>query len=232
MRLTRVFRCFLWGTVLLALGSTASSAQKDTHVLREPLSVLLTDLGEKYDRYFTLEDVMPQEGPLRSYHLERDCPYGGRCDTTLPGLHSVEQELDEISRGNSDFRYEVDSREPKLIHIVNDRLKTRADYPLNEHLHSVQFAGTLWDLVKYLRGRGVPLNYMVGVIGPDSLMDVSTKVSIKVQNATVREVLSDFVTLDASRSRILWESQTDFQPGSTVDVWYPGSLKQIPRNGP
>jgi hypothetical protein len=72
MRLTRVFRCFLWGTVLLALGSTASSAQKDTHVLREPLGVLLTDLGEKYDRYFTLEDVMPQEGPLRSYHLERD----------------------------------------------------------------------------------------------------------------------------------------------------------------
>lgn len=97
------------------------------------LGILLADLGDKYDRYFTLEDVMTHgEVPLPSYHVERRCPLSGRCDTTSPALKSIEEELDAINRDNFNFRYAVDKCDPKIIHVIDDRLKRRSGYPMDQ----------------------------------------------------------------------------------------------------
>jgi hypothetical protein len=225
------FRMFLLTTVyLLAFQPDTALAQNtSTHTVKVSLAGLLADLGAKYDRYFTIEDVMIRgEIPLRSYHAERVCPMTGRCDSTHPAVKDPEEELDAIAQDNSNFQYEVDKNNPKIVHVIDKRLSARSDYPMSETIDTVQFEGTTWDFVKYLHGRGVALNYMAGGLGLESAVDVQTKITIKVLRATVRRLLSDFIILDANRSRILWESQTELRSNAVVDVWYPLLMSQKP----
>jgi hypothetical protein len=225
------FRMFLLTTVyLLAFQPDTALAQNtSTHTVKVSLAGLLADLGAKYDRYFTIEDVMIRgEIPLRSYHAERVCPMTGRCDSTHPAVKDPEEELDAIAQDNSNFQYEIDKNSPKIVHVIDKRLRPRPDYPMSQTIHAVQFEGTTWDLVKYLHGRGIALNYMAGGLGVESAVDVQTRVTVKVPSATVRGLLSGFIVLDANRSRILWESQTSPDLGAIVDIWYPQVIKQNP----
>lgn len=225
------FRMFMLTAVcLLAFRSATAFAQnKSTHAVKVSLGTLLADLGAKYDHYFTIEDVIIRgEVPLRSYHAERICPMEGKCDTTHPAVKDLEEELDAIAQNNFNFEYEPDKNNPKIVHVIDKRLRARSDYPMNQTIDAVQFEGTTWDFVKYLHRRGVALNYMAGGLGLESAVDVQTKITIKVQSATVRGLLSDFIVLDANRPRILWESQTSPDLAAMVDLWYPQLIKQNP----
>jgi hypothetical protein len=225
------FRMVLLAAVyLLAFQPDPVFAQNtSTHEVKVSLAGLLADLGAKYDRYFTIEDVMiRREIPLRSYHAERSCPMVGSCDTTHPAVKGLEEELEAIAQDDSNFQYSVDKSTPKIVHVIDRRLRARPDYPMSQTIPAVQFEGTIWDFVKYLRGRGVPLNYMANGLGVESAVDVKTKIMVTAPSATVRGLLSGFIVLDANRSRILWESQTSVDPGAIVDIWYPLVIKQNP----
>ena len=224
--LKRILPYLIGGVCVGLFGSPHAFPQEGMHTVRVSLGGLLGDLGEKHDRYFTIEDVAIQgEVPLRSYHAERRCPFSRRCDTTAPASKTLEAELDQIHRDNPNFRYRVDQNNSKIVHVIDDRLRNRSNYPMDSVVASVQFDGTLWDLVKYLSGRGIALNYMSGSLGLDSVVDVQTKVTISTPRATVRSVLSDFIKLDGRGPRILWESQTSLESDAHVDVWYPGAIR-------
>jgi hypothetical protein len=227
--------CLLAAVCLLAVSALVSTAQETptqkaaTHVVKVSLEGLLADLGSKYDRYFTIEDVTGQgELALRSYHSDRKCPITGKCETTSPSAKDLAEELDAIAQGNPNFRYKIDNNNPKIVHIIDNRLAARSDYPMERTLATVQFEGTPWDLVKYLHQRGIALNYMANSLGLESAVDVQTKITINVPSATVRGILSDFIVLDAKRSRILWVSQAELSPGTVMDIWYPLMIGRNP----
>ena len=117
-----------------------------------------------------------------------------------------------------------DAKNPSIIHVIDERLKKIADYPLEKKL-TIAFSGTIGDLAwaglsKRLPTIGPETQVLIG----DAIDDYVTKVAVDAKDEKVRAVLTDCVPLDVY-GPLLWRARTETAGGkTTTSVAYYGPV--------
>jgi hypothetical protein len=181
-----------------------------------PLVDYLARLGEEYDYFFTVElasKVTESNNGISSHWIQR-----------LPEK-DVQRELEQLRQDISNFAYEVDRSNPRIIHVMDARLKQHKGYALESIIKDINFTGKANDLPAEIGKQGVP-------IGPPPLMsfnetrDHTTVLEVKGVGLKVRDALSRFLPLEKRRSRILWIASTRINQGDMSYVYYPYTGQQ------
>ncbi|HQU44193.1 MAG TPA: hypothetical protein PK867_15340, partial [Pirellulales bacterium] len=170
--------------------------------------------GGKMGLYFTLE--MATQTPASVPYAE-----------TLIGGKTRFASRDELIAGLSKqfhwFSFAVDETHPRVIHVIDKRLRGKERYSL-ERKADVEFAGTVhelcWKLHKQIdnlyprRGGGL---HEVGT-------DYYTETIVQSRNKTARQILTDAVPLDCYSS-VLWRARMQGNgddPTAEIDVTFGG----------
>jgi hypothetical protein len=166
-----------------------------------PLSSALQAMGTDYDRFFTIEESLPDDGMsllLRSRPVVR------------PGKKfGLIRELEELRRTVPGFTYYVSRREPRVIHVIDAALARRKDYGMSAVVPRIDFTGTLMALTSAIEMQGIPVApSLVHDADTFPFLDFSTKVKVSARRMSVRDVLTDFIPLRGHSSRILWFAET------------------------
>ena len=164
------------------------------------VSQLLVDMGAKNSVTFTIEEALLKGGPMDHLRSSRH--------RTPPEGTTVKVVLDELSQSVPHFTWYTDPNNPKIIHILDDRLLHRQGYALDRVIDDIDFSGTVMELVDTIAAKGIP----VSSAGPAStedllLTDGITRAQVKGKGLRVRDALSDFVPLEG-RGPILWIAET------------------------
>ncbi len=176
-----------------------------------PLLYYLAGLGKQYDYFFTVElasNVAEPNDELSSHVIQR-----------VPQT-DLQRELEQLRRDVSNFAYEVDKSNPRIIHVMDARLKQYKGYALESIIKDIDFTGRVNDLPAEIGKQGIP-------IGPPLLMsfnearDRTTVLEVKGVGLKVRDALSHFVPLEKRRIRILWIARTRLNQGDISYVYYP-----------
>jgi hypothetical protein len=178
----------------------------------KPLTALLLKLGLKYNCYFTIEEAAADGESVNSMEAQW---------VQIRSAHlNLEQELDQLHRTVPNLTYEIDRTNPRIVHLIDSRLARVDKYGLEGVIKTIDFKGTVNDLVSEVAERGFrisPQNFIFTHEQPD----FSTKVEVKGDNLKVREALSNFVLLEGRGSRVLWIARTKLAPGEVTYVFYP-----------
>lgn len=207
------------GTISIIIVQTQTAKLMDTSSRDQanplPLIDYLGKLGEEYDYFFTVEVAAADtsgEKALVSHWVQR-----------RPGTKDLQQELERLRQDISNFSYEVDKSNPRIIHVMDVRLEQFNGYALERIIPEITFTGKVNDLPAEIGKQGIP-------IAPPLLMsfnetrDTTTVLEVKGVGLKVRDALSDFLPLEKRRTRILWIASTRInQEGiSYVNYPYPG----------
>jgi len=165
------------------------------------VSNVLDEIGNKYGYFFTLEETWDNGAVMnriQSHRLQR------------PALgNDVWQDLTALSRLVPDMTYKVDETNPKIVHIIDAGLSHRPGYALDEKIDSIDFSGTLFDLVKHLETHGLRVSSRGAVDTHElSTIDFGTQVHVTGKQLSVRQALSDFIPLEGRSNRLLWVART------------------------
>lgn len=177
---------------------------------------LLADVGTKNGVTFTIEEALLKGGAsdrIRSFrHL------------TPPEGSSLKAVLDDLSQSVANLTWYVDSNNPKIIHVLDDRLLHHQGYALDRVLDDIDFSGTVIELIDRIASQGISVSSGGPASSDDLLsMDGVTKVQARGKGLRVRDVLSDFVPLEG-RGPILWFSVTHLDGGDqTTYVRFQGA---------
>jgi hypothetical protein len=181
---------------------------------------LLTNLGMKNSVTFTLEEAIGKDGmmgPIRT-SVHRRISEG----SALTGV------LDELSQSVPHFTWRADASNPKIIHIVDERLLHRRTYALDMVIKELDFAGKVNRLVDAIAAKGIPVSSLGGADVVDAMVtDYRTELQVKGKDLRVRDALTDFVPLEG-RGPILWVAETRLEgPDQTSYIRFRGAP---PRN--
>jgi hypothetical protein len=203
------------GTVSIVLLQTQRAKPMDTSSKNQPSPLPLVDylarLGEEYDFFFTVElasKVTESNSGISSHWIQR-----------LPEK-DVQRDLERLRQDITNFAYEVDRSNPRIIHVMDARLKQHKGYALESIIKDINFTGRVNDLPAEIGKQGIP-------IGPPLLMsfnearDHTTVLELKGVGLKVRDALSHFVPLEKRRGRILWIASTGINQGDMSYVYYP-----------
>jgi hypothetical protein len=165
-----------------------------------PLADLLLELGNTYECYFTIEEGFVEDEPENGLELQilpRDQQYS-----------ELKTEMAALNQKLPNITYEVDDKNPRIVHIIDVRLRQQSNYPLNRTISTINYNGHLEGLIAVIRKKGIPIS------GPRLMtfadmrsVDLKTIVQIQGQELTVRNALTNFIKLEG-RSRILWTART------------------------
>ncbi|HEX7285256.1 MAG TPA: hypothetical protein VF532_03700 [Candidatus Angelobacter sp.] len=195
----------------LVVGSVEALAQapRVSHKRICSLPDVLWEVGKKYDVYFTMEELEASMDTASATWMLMPAMQSAavHCNYLQPGNSDVTQELTAIQRDVPHFGYVMDSLNPKVVHIYDNRLLNAPAYPLSKPLGPFQFEGSEGALVHALYKQGIWISFSgTGeATARDSLEREAhhTRVRINVQSATVREVLSSYLPADR-KQRIMW----------------------------
>jgi hypothetical protein len=166
-----------------------------------PVSTLLDELGRKYGYYFTVEEIWNNGetmNKLQSHRIQR--PQMG---------DNILQDLGALSRLVPGMTFKIDEADSKIVHIIDTGLAHQKGYALEQTIDSIDFSGSVFDLVKLLETRGVRVSSRGTIdIHELSTMDFATQVHVKGKQLSVRRALSDFIPLEGRSNRILWVART------------------------
>lgn len=203
------------GTVSIVFLQTQRAKPMDNSSSNQPgplpLLDYLAELGKQYDYFFTLE--------LASKVAEANDGLSSQWIQKVPQT-DLQRELEQLRQDVSNFAYEVDTLNPRIIHVMDARLKQHRGYALESILKDINFTGRANDLPAEIGKQGIP-------IGPPLLMsfnearDRTTVLQVKGVGLKVRDALSHFVPLEKRRSRILWIARTRLNQGDISYVYYP-----------
>lgn len=177
-----------------------------------PLIDYLGKLGEEYDYFFTVEIAAADTGTEKaivSHWVQQ-----------RPGNKNLQQELERLRQDTSNFAYEVDISNPRIMHVMDARLKQFKGYALESIITEINFTGKANDLPAEIAKHGIP-------IAPPLLMsfnetrDSTTVLELKGVALKVRDALSDFLSLEKRRTRILWIASTRINQEGISYVHYP-----------
>lgn len=192
---------FSWNLVFLSgkpgrTGALFSASGDDEVQVRQ----LLAEVGSKNGVTFTIEEALLKGGAMDHIRSSRH-----RTPPEGTGLKAV---LDDLSQSVPNFTWYGDPNNPKIIHIVDDHLLRRQGYALDRVIDEIDFSGTVIELVDAIGSKGIPVS-AGGPMGTDDLLSLDgvTRVQVKGKGLRVRDVLSDFVSLDG-RGPILWTAET------------------------
>lgn len=174
----------------------------------------LLQLGDKYDVYFTLETAWENGEPsnwMESYKL--DGP---------PKLDGLQRDLERLRKAVPHFTYTFNQVNPKVVHVVDERLAHQEAYGLECVIGDIDYTGPLPGLLTALGGQKIKVSTnTLGVIGDMRPRDSSTEVHVAAQNTTVRDAITLFTPLEGRR-RIIWDATTNLAPGGMSQIQFYG----------
>ena len=200
------------GTVGLfpALGSV-QTLKLQTREETTSLQQVLKEIGDKYDRYFTIDST--SIGGNTEHSLE-----GQR--VSQPQMHSLTQVLELLRTTIPNLTYKVDRYNSKIIHIIDRRLEQRKGYAMEKIIDNISFDGTLMDLVNTISKKGVAISSQGFLTTTDLFVgDGLTQVRIIEKNRRVRDLLTNYIPLNG-RGRILWIAETNMDRNDPTFVRY------------
>lgn len=169
-------------------------------------------IGQEYDCYFTIEKAWPENDSTDSITV--------RSVQRPSQLKSLKQQLEQLQQDVPDLVYEFDRANPRLIHIKDKRLDQQKDYALESVIKSIDFKGSLHELVDEITRQGIAVTALRITFNQETL-DYDTTVRVKAEGLKVRDALSNFILLEGRRSRILWIAGTELRQNKVTDIRYP-----------
>ena len=160
----------------------------------------------------TLEEATADSEPINSMEAQ--------CVQMRSMQPSLEQELNQLRQTVPNLTYEIDKTNPRIVHLIDVRLAQVNRYGPEEIIKSMDFKGTVHDLINAIEKLGSTVSSR-SLLSTHEQPDFSTKVEIKGDNLKVRKALSNFISLEGRGSRVLWVARTKFAPGEVTYVYYP-----------
>src|SRR5262249_19610396 len=146
--------------VLVVAGTTFGQTREEAASVQNPneqslpLIGILFGLGRDYNSFFTIEEGALDGEP--SNKLESEWTR-----RTL-GKSNLFQELEQLRQNVPDFSYEFDSTNPRIVHIIDARLKRQKGYGLEQTIKTIDFTGTVNELLSEIGKHGIPVSARTG----------------------------------------------------------------------
>jgi hypothetical protein len=197
------FKSTILIVLFLVAGSTALDA--DSRIIKDDwpeiaLGSVLGGIGYDYDYNFTIEDAWTESEPhrlLETYLAER--PFRGE---------GFQRELDHLRSQFPNLDFRVNALNPRIVHVLDARLRNQSNYGLEGMVKNLDFAGSLKELIAHLGRQGAPISSPRLIdIHEGYGIDFGTLIEAKGRNLSVRDALSLFVPLK-ERRRVLWIART------------------------
>jgi len=203
----------LVGSLMLSVNTKAED-MPTSETGRDKMTVLtlcLSDLGKKYDVYFTIEEAY-EEGSVQNPISSRLISCSIENSTLNEALRGLEQALPDVEILKSETNLAV-------VHLIDSRLKAMGNYPIDYMLDSINYSGPIVQLIDEV-SKQVPTieaQTMFAVGRGPIVMDMITKVTVSAINSSVRDVLTNYIPL-STYNRVLWIANTKLgdKPKTTV----------------
>ena len=212
-------------SVLLILGSTSIGSFRSQGLRRMTetskqqsalLSQLFVELGKDYDCFFTIEGAWKDKEPMNAME--------SRWVQRLSRGNNLPQELEHLRKTVPNFTYEIDKANPRIVHIIDARLAQQRGYGLEGVINSIDFTGTVFDLVNAIGAQGIPVSSR-GLTFTHEQPDYRTVVHVNGKALKVRDALSNFISLEG-HGRILWIARTKVEEGEVSYIHFYGPAKK------
>lgn len=178
---------------------------------------ILSVYGEAYDCVFTIEEVWEDSGLIN--------PLSGKLvemTSTEQDFHQdLKSDLDALEQLIPNVKFEINQSNPRIIHIIDARLAQQKGYGLESVIPSINFKGTVVDLINEIGAQGVPISFP-HVRFNGEMVDFSTKLRVKGERLKVRDVLSNFIKLEGRSEQIIWIARTKLGQEITSTVHFRG----------
>ena len=202
----------LWSQVTGAITQESERQSK-------PLLWILYELGKDYDCFVTIEEgwLEGEAGnKLESADTRR----------TLKDVGLI-QELEQLRRIVPNFGYQFDPVNPRIVHVIDERLRSLPGYGLERTIARLDYGGTAYHLPTAIGKQGIPIASPSGMSTHEQA-DYNTVVHVNGSGLTVRGALSNFIDLNGRSLRVLWIARTKLEPRAISNVYYPwaGAPKQ------
>ncbi len=198
----------------ISIGSVRAQGLKRMTETSEQRSALLSqvfvELGKDYDCFFTIEEAWKDKEFMNAMESQRVQRFSSR--------KNLQQELEQLRQTVPNFTYEVDKSNPRIVHIIDSRLAQQKGYGLESVINSIDFTGTVFDLVNAIGAQGIPVSSR-GLTFTHEQPDYRTVVHVKGEGLKVRDALSNFISLDR-HGRILWIARTRFEQGEVSYIHF------------
>lgn len=169
-----------------------------------PLLNVLTIYGEKYNCFFTIEEVTSNETE-RINSISSRLVYKQNHEKT--SNQNLEVLRDELGQLLPDAYIEPNAHNPRIIHIIDSRLKEQKAYNIDEVIPIINFKGTPSDLVKSIN-KQKPNISLPPFAFTHEYTDGTSIIHVKGNNLTVRDVLSNFIKLPRN-NKVIWIAKTN-----------------------
>jgi|GEM_PF-3082407 len=174
----------------------------------------LTRLGDAYDCFFTVEEAW-KEGEAKNKIESETLQMPFKRNGLVPELEQLRQSLPLLI-------FEIDKENPRIIHIIDSRLMQQKGYGLDSVLKSIDFTGSVNELVTEISKQGVPISTpMLTDTHEIMFRDFTTTVQVRGAGLKVRDALSNFIQLNG-RGRILWIARTKLGQGEASEILFRG----------
>lgn len=201
-------------------GETSSWRPGDS---KQPLTRLLSYLGELHDIHFTIEEAWK--------HGEIGNSIGSfRFSFKMAEPTNLESDLERLRSALPRADLYRNKKITKIIHIKDQRLRTLKGYPLDLTLGHLKFQGSPSKLLKGLKEKvpgfedGLFIVYSTPQPAGITYIDRVSQMQFVVQEQSVRDILSHHLPF-AHYSRILWVARTGIEGPVETTIGFGG-----PRN--
>lgn len=176
---------------------------------------LLSELSETQNYFFTIEQAS-KEGESMNWLEAVLVPKNSKEAPVL-------QQLEELKRTVPNFTFEINEKNPQIIHVIDVRLAQQKEYGLNKDLANIDFEGKTRDLVTAINNKGVAISPQNSFsVGIPMLVDLTTIVHVKGENLKVRDALTNFIPL-REYNGIIWTATTKLGSGQTTFINFRGN---------
>jgi hypothetical protein len=179
---------------------------KQAQEIGVPLVRVLEQIGERYGRYFTIEQAWKSGEAmnwLEDFMVARPVHQEDHKHKNDAKQKDFEKELQKIAIPRVTF--EPDPLNSKVLHVVDERVRSIRSYPLDQQIHNFEFKGTTSDLIEELNSKSIPIisRRVFGIGGPPIAIDLTTNVSLHGFTGTVRQALTAALPLE-NYNRVIW----------------------------
>src|SRR5215471_17714763 len=116
----------------------------------ESLAQFLREIGKAYGYVFTVETAWTENEPMNQE------------ETLLVNKSAIKTniklELEGLRQQLPNLTYMVNQRDPKIIHIIDQRLFQQKGYALGAVLKRLNFQGTAAELLSVIHKQGIPVS--------------------------------------------------------------------------
>jgi hypothetical protein len=227
----RLLILFAVGSAAGTVGQQVGEKSKKTETMQTPLVFVLERLGEKYDRYFTIEQASKDRQSTNWLEaLSVAVPVPKKHETSSE-QQTLEQALQSLNI--SAVSFERDAKDARIIHVIDKRLMNLPAYALNKQVNALSFEGTVLAFLEKLESLGFPVTVqrVFAVGGPPPFLNVSSPVRLHEFTGTLRQALTVAIP-QRGYHRVVWTATTRLGgPKLETLIAYQGPTQQEKEKG-